>query len=121
MPDDSSSKGRSVLFKVIKNAGKGVDRLLSRKETGQSNQKESVRPEICIGAVVGLNADAHRHGSGGGVLAGGETGVVISIEQNSKARFFTFLDLSIPLHFCVQYDFCATSQGSISVRVRTYV
>ena len=90
---------RMVLVKVIASAGNSVESLLSRNKTGQTNQHESVRPEICVGAVVSLTADAHRHSSGGGVLAGGETGVVISLEKNSKARFSfkCFSSFSCPL------------------------
>ena len=76
-----------LIAKAILSAGKNVETLLKKNEKEQAQHTDSVRPEICVGAVVGLKADAHRHGSGGGVLVAGETGVVISLEGITKARF----------------------------------
>jgi hypothetical protein len=78
-------KEKDVIGKAIRSAGKTVDRLLALKEKSEKNE-DAVRSEISVGTTVSLSADSHRHGGGGGVLNGVETGVVVALEPNNKAR-----------------------------------
>jgi hypothetical protein len=81
-----SKLGNEVIGKAIKSASKAVDRLLALTEKSESKLENSARSEICVGTTVSLSADSHRHGGGGGVLKAGETGVVVALESNNKAR-----------------------------------
>ncbi len=81
-----TKKGKDVIGKAIISAGKTVDRLLALSDKADSKNEESARSEISVGTTVSLSADSHRHGGGGGVLKAGETGVVIGLEPNNKAK-----------------------------------
>ena len=85
-----TKKEKDVIGKAIRSAGKTVDRILSLTEKSERKIEDSVRSEISVGTTVSLSADAHRHGGGGGVLKEGETGVVVALETNNKARFCPF-------------------------------
>ena len=88
MSADEAKKpiNKNVISKAISAAKKKVETLLSKKERSQAQLDDSVRPEIMVGTTVSLSADSHRHGGGGGVLAAGETGIVVALEGNYKAR-----------------------------------
>jgi hypothetical protein len=80
------NKEKDVIGKAIKSASKTVERLLVLTEKSERKKEDSVRSEISVGTTVSLSADAYRHGGGGGVLKEGETGVVVALEPNNKAR-----------------------------------